>query len=275
MAALSDPGKQLRRWSRLCDNPEWKFRLYMAGSILTSISILLSIQIIMLRSTKSPSCTNIYFSPHASAAFNVSGLYCDQLTIKKYYDNSPALQWNTSLYLLHKMPNLSTVYEFEVSENITLSANEFYKWSFYLHEGSSYKIKACKENETELSNYADVCIIGGDQSLNKWIRTRYCEHPHTSIRMCNSANSANTFSDVIKETNFYYFVFSTHTQNHERTLLATLISPAVHCGMIPVWNLAGSLKTFHKQLLSISSTLLNPIHERFQVTNPYNGKQNV
>ena len=31
----------------------------------------------------------------------------------------------------------------------------------------------------------------------------------------DSANSANTFSDVIKETNFYYFVYSTHTLNYE------------------------------------------------------------
>ena len=33
--------------------------------------------------------------------------------------------------------------------------------------------------------------------------------------MCNSASSANTFSDVVKETNFYYFIYSTHTQSYE------------------------------------------------------------
>ena len=173
------------------------------------------IQIAMLRYTSSPSCTNVYFSPHTSIALNVSGLFCDQLTIKKYHDNSPASQWNTSLYLLYQMPNLSTAYEFEISENIILSANGFYKWSFYLHKGSSYTIKACKQNGTELSNDTEVCIIGGDQSLSKWIRTRSCEHSHWSIRMCNSARSVNTFSDVVKETNFYYFVYSTHTQNYE------------------------------------------------------------
>ena len=126
-----------------------------------------------------------------------------------------ASQWNTSLYLLHQMPNLSTAYEFKISENITLSANGFYKWSFNLHKGSSYTIKACKQNGTELSNDTEVCIIGGDQNLSKWIRTRSCEHSYWSIRMCNSAKSINTFSDVVKETNFYYFVYSTHTQNFE------------------------------------------------------------
>ena len=214
---LSDPGKDLRKGAKIIDNPKWKFRLSLTGSILTSIFMLLSLQIIISRYiyTNSPSCTNVYFSPHTSVSFNVSGLYCDQLTIKKYYDNSPASQWNTSLYLLHQMPNLSTAYEFEISENITLSASGFYKWSFYLHKGSSYTIKACKQNGRELSNDTEVCIIGGDQSLKKWIRTRSCKHPHWSIRMCNSARSVNTFSDVIKETNFYYFVYSTHTLNYE------------------------------------------------------------
>ncbi|MCG8622639.1 MAG: hypothetical protein MJE68_11675, partial [Proteobacteria bacterium] len=149
---MSDPGKELRRGAGIIDDPKWKFRLSLTGTILTSIFILIILQIAMLRYTSSPSCTNVYFSPHTSVAFNVSGLFCDQLTIKKYHDNSPASQWNTSLYLLHQMPNLSTAYEFEISENITLSANGFYKWSFNLHKGSSYTIKACKQNGTELSN---------------------------------------------------------------------------------------------------------------------------
>jgi hypothetical protein len=209
--------KQLKRWTGIRADPKWKFRKDVAGSILMSISILLLLQIIMLKYKNSPSCTNVCFSPHTSVAFNVSGLYCDQLTIKKYCDNSPASQWNTSLYLLHQMPNLSTAYEFTISANITLSANEFYKWSFYLHKGSSYTIKACKDNGTELSSDTEVCIIGGDQNLNEWIRTRSCEHSRSSIQMCNSASSVNathTYSEVIKETNTYYFVYSTHTQKY-------------------------------------------------------------
>ena len=36
---ISDPGKQLRRWAGLCDNPKWKFRQSIASAILTSISM--------------------------------------------------------------------------------------------------------------------------------------------------------------------------------------------------------------------------------------------
>ena len=215
------PDKQLQKGAGICTNPKWKFRLKMGIFILTSISILLLVQMLMLRATKSPSCTNVYFSPHTSVAFNVSGLYCDQLTIKKYYDNSPASQWNTSLYLLHQMPNLSTAYKFTISENITLSANGFYKWSYYLHEGSSFTIKACnKANGMESSNDTEVCIIGGDQKLNEWITgTHSCEHLY-SIKVCNSSNLVNaTYSEVVNETNTYHFVYSAHTQNETKVSL--------------------------------------------------------
>ena len=143
----------------------------------------------------------------------MSGIYCDKLTVKKYWDNSPASHWNTSLYLLYQMPNLSTAYNFIVSENITLSANEFYKWSFYLNDGSSYTIKACKVNGADTDD-VQVCVIGGDKNLNDWIRTRSCENSH-SIKLCNSSGLVQinaTYSKVIKESNSYYFVYSTQNE---------------------------------------------------------------
>ena len=119
------------------------------------------------------------------------------------------------------MPNLSTAYEFTISENITLSANGFYKWSYYLHEGSSFTIKACnKANGMESSNDTEVCIIGGDQKLNEWITgTHSCEHLY-SIKVCNSSNLVNaTYSEVVNETNTYHFVYSAHTQNETKVSL--------------------------------------------------------
>ena len=53
----------------------------------------------------------------------------------------------------------------------------------------------------------------------------------------DSANSANTFSDVIKETNFYYFVYSTHTLNYE-----TKVSLQVHGYGIYKFKLVYSLE---------------------------------
>ena len=79
-------------------------------------------------------------------------------------------------------------------------------------------IEACKVNGIE-SNDVQVCIIVGDQNLNEWIRTHFCEHPH-SIKMCNSSSLVNvTYSEAIKDTNTYYFVYSTHTQNETKVSL--------------------------------------------------------
>ena len=210
----SDLGGKLRKAAKLkCIGQNWRFGLIMAIVVLSIMFVLFLLQKVVL-SQKSPSCTNVYFSPHTSVAFDVSGMYCDKLTIKKYSDNSPASHWNTSLYLMNQMPNLSTVYDFTVSESITLSTNEFYKWSFYLHEGSSYRIEACKLKVNGIqSNDVQVCIIGGDKNLNDWIKTHSCEHPHF-IKACNGSNLANvTYSEIVNETNTYYFVYSTHTQS--------------------------------------------------------------
>lgn len=207
---MTDLGQELRSISKLCPDPKWKFRIYLASLVLSFASFMIILQGMIGESLEfiSPSCENVYFSPRTSIAFDVSGLYCGKLTIKKYQDNSPSSQWNTSLYLLHQMPNLSTRYNFTISENITLSPYKFYKWSFYLHEGSSYTIKACIVNGTD----SNVCIIGGDNNLNDWIRTRSCEHPH-SIEICDTSRLVNTtYSGVIKEANTYYFVYSTQIE---------------------------------------------------------------
>ena len=208
----SNPGKLLMKWAGACTDPIWRFR---GGFVFSYISILILVQGYMAKIIPSPSCTNISFFPHTSVTFNVSGLYCDQLTIKKYVDNSPAPQWDTSLYLLLQMPNLSTVCNFTISDNVTLSANQFYNLSFYLHEGSSYTIKACKMNGTK-SNDMQVCIIKGDKNLNNWIKTGSCDYSHF-IKLCNSSSQVSvTFSETIKETNTYYFVYSTQNDTDVR-----------------------------------------------------------
>lgn len=204
-------GKKVRKLAGLCANPKWRSRLYVGGFILTCTSIMISLHSVILRFMPSPSCTNVYFSPHSSIAFDISGMYCDKLTVKKYLDNSPASYWNTSLYLLHQMPNLSTVYDFTLSENITLPASGFYKLSFYLHQGSSYTIKTCKLNSRE-SNDVQVCVVRGDNNLNDWIKTRFCKQLH-SIKSCNSSSWVNfTYSEVINVTDTYYFVYSTQNE---------------------------------------------------------------
>ena len=212
----SDLGKGFRKGAGLCANPKSKFRLWMAGFVLSMLSVMTLLLLVMLGYMPSPSCTNVYFSPHTTIGLNVSGMFCDQLTIKKYSDNSPASQWSVSLYFFNQMPNLSTVYDFTISENVTLPKNEFYKWSFYLHEGSSYTIEACNSKNVK-SDDVKVCIIGGDNDLNHWMKTRSCEHAH-SIKSCNDSNFS--YFEVINETNTYYFVYS--TQNSEANLMVNM-----------------------------------------------------
>lgn len=99
----SELGKGFRKGAGLCANPKWKFRLLMAGYILSMLSMMISLLVVMLgHIMPSPGCTNVYFSPHTTIGLNVSGMFCDQLTIKKYSDNSPASQWNASLYFFNQ-----------------------------------------------------------------------------------------------------------------------------------------------------------------------------
>ena len=210
---VSDHGKHLRGIAEKCADPKWKLRLKMASMVVTFVCLMMLLQTVAYKAVPSPKCTDVYFSPRTSVAFDVSGFYCDQLTIKKYWDNSPPSHWNTSLYLLNQMPKLSTVYNFTVSENITLSANDFYKLSFYLYAGSSYTIKACKVNGANSSD-VQVCVIGGD---NHGIKTYSCEHPHSIINLCSGQESglyynATSYSEIIKESKIYHFVYSSQNE---------------------------------------------------------------
>ena len=100
---MSDYGAWLRNLAKICPDQKKQFKFYMVSLSLTFLSILFILQVGIAKSLISPSCTHVYFSPRTSIAFDVSGIYCDQLTITKYQDNSPASQWNTSLYLVHQM----------------------------------------------------------------------------------------------------------------------------------------------------------------------------
>ena len=205
--AQNDGGDHIRKAAGMCRNPKWKLTLYTTGVLCTCMVILM-----MLFVTDQPSlgCNNINFSPHTSLVFYISGFYCYKFSITKYLDNSPASQWNTSVYLLHQLPDLLTVYNFTLSENITLSPNEFYKWSFYLHTGSTYTINTCELDGG--SNNAQICVIGGDRSFNDWTKTRSCNSPsnNVSVKECNNS-AIHTYSKVIMEDDNYYFVYSTHS----------------------------------------------------------------
>lgn len=203
---LSDSSKFLKELGGICAL-QWK----LAALLIKSVALVVVIQVI-ISSRPSPGCTNVNFSPYTSQAFNVSGIHCEKFTIKKYWDNSPTSQWNTSLYLLHQMPKLMTIYNFNVSKNISLSSNEFYKWSFYLQNGSSYTVKSC---ELIGGSKIQMCIVGGDKNLSDWIRTRSCTTflSCNPLTLCNSSESTDTTcSGVVMKSETYHFVYSTQSK---------------------------------------------------------------
>ena len=172
--------------------------------------------------------------PYTSREFSVSGLYCQSISLSRFFwDNSAAdWSWNATVAVVNELPP-TEIYNFSLTKSLTLHDGEhWYMRHFYLHAGSEIFIRSCVlQGDTEKVH---VCLIKGDGAFIKWQASSYsCQGVHTtdySLGNCTGDhfwNSSYIFS--ANGTDTYYIIHYTATESSEEFDVLMNVSIASSC----------------------------------------------
>lgn len=166
-------------------------------------------------------------SPYTSLLFPVSGLSCESYTMTKYYGSPMGIL--TSMYILNKRPELSSIYNFSIHRNdqdtVKLKVGEFYQWSFLLHAGSTYEVNSCIWE----GDMVELIVIQGEAKFREWIDKSKPADTKVSLKPCNSVNdeqspTLNSSNVPILTNGKYFFIYSNPQTNYRDSQVSVNMS---------------------------------------------------